>query len=143
MPETVEMGVTVLVKCATAAAPTVFLTVGGQKGATLHEERDATEVTTKACWPNRAYKPGFGTWTVSCDGMIVATDAGMTALREAFHDGLEVKLQMIAGTAVGCITYEGMAIIKSNDLEFPMEDGATFAIEFQGNGDLTHTAKIA
>lgn len=134
MPETVEMGVTVLVKIGDAA-------LGGQKNATLHEERDATEVTTKSNWPNRAYKPGFGTWTVSCDGMIVASNAAMTALRAAFVGGNEVEVEMVAGTDVGCITYTGQAIIKSNDLEFPMEDGATYSIEFQGTGALTAVAK--
>ncbi|NLT36769.1 MAG: hypothetical protein GXX95_01225 [Methanomassiliicoccus sp.] len=120
----------------TVQSPT-WTDVGGQRGATLSEENEMIENTSKlSTGKMKEFKYGFGSWSVSADGVWIDDDAGYLALQSALRNKTNVQLEIyVEGTA----TLLGTALLKSRDLEGPYDDEATYKIEFQGTGVLDTT----
>ena len=112
----------------------VWTKVGGQKNATLSEERDTIEMTSKDNDGYRTFEPSLGAWAVSADGLYIADDAGYLALQEAMREGEKVKVQLWKGVSV---FFEGLGVLTSSELEMPYDDGATYSVEIQGSGKPT------
>ncbi|MCE5255161.1 MAG: phage major tail protein, TP901-1 family [Actinomycetia bacterium] len=108
--------------------------VAGQRGATLSRENEMIENTNKLSpGKKKQFKHGFGSWSVSADGVWVKDDAGLIALEAALDNQTEVELEIfVEGTG----WKKGTALIKSGDIEGPYDDEATYKLEFQGSGVL-------
>lgn len=107
-------------------------TLGGQRGASLEMSSDAIETTAKGeSWKTQV--ASLKAWTVSADGLYVASDLAYKSLQTAFANGTEVDLSLTNGT----ITYSGKALISSLSVDVPYDDAMTYNVSFTGNGALT------
>jgi TP901-1 family phage major tail protein len=106
--------------------------IGGQQNATLSEEVEAIDTTTKDSDENGYdYEPGKYSWSVSADGLYVKNDLAYGALKSAMRTGQKVKLRIMEE---GQPMEEGFAICTSRELEAGYEEMATYSLEFQGIG---------
>lgn len=122
----------VSVNTGTAQAP-VWAVVGGQRGATLNRSSEAIDVTNKVTGSWKKSIAGFKEWSVDCDGLLVADDAGFEALETAFMSGGEVEIKIAEGEV---LKYSGKAIITDFPIEAPYDDVATYSVAFTGSGEL-------
>ena len=114
-----------------------FVAVAGQRNATLSEERETIDMTSKDS-VNGAQEFDYGayTWTVSCDGVYVASDANYQKLRDAIRNRTIVKVRINEnGTPVTTLT--GDALVTSSEFEAPYDGEVTYSVELQGTGALT------
>jgi TP901-1 family phage major tail protein len=117
-----------------AAVAGTYITVGGQRGATLSESNETLDVTTKDSGGAYEYDYGLYGWTISCDGLYVPDDVGYTALKTAFRDKTKVKVRI---QEEGTATEEGEALVISKELDGPYDAEVTYTLELQGTGKLT------
>lgn len=111
----------------------VWTVVGGQRSATLSEEAETIDVTTKGSIAQE-FEYGLYNWTISCDGIYIKDDTAYAALRSAIRQQKKVKVRIKEGDVY---TAEGLAIVTSSELEAPYDDAATYSVELQGTGPLT------
>ena len=113
--------------------------VGGQRNASLElsaESIDATCQTTGG-WPKKL--PGIKTWSSSCDGIYFLSDAGITAVQAAFKNSQEVELEF---SNTEGIYFKGKAIITSMSIEAGQDDVVSYAISFEGCGELKDSKEL-
>lgn len=122
----------VSVNTGTDVAP-VWEVVGGQRSATLNRSAEAIDTTNKVTGQWKKSISGFKEWSVDCDGLLVADDAGYVALETAFNAGEEVEIKIAEGEV---LKYSGMAIITDFPVEAPYDDVATYSVAFTGSGEL-------
>lgn len=130
--------IVIYVDTSSTGTPT-WTAVGGQTGAKLHEGNDTVESKGYKLNPDgnaKQFEYNQYEWTISCDGLLIASDTALTALQAACRDQEKVKVRVKQGS-----TYiqEGMALITSLDLDAPYKDDATYSLELQGTGSLTTT----
>ena len=115
--------------------------VGGQRGASLSMSADELDVTDKNTTGYKKFLVGLKEWSISCDGLVVAGEAGYDALFNAFIAGnvIEVELKKADGT----FGYKGPVVISSMDLDALYDDALTYSCELKGAGDLTQVTKAA
>jgi TP901-1 family phage major tail protein len=116
------------------ATPGTFITVGGQRGATLTEEAETIDITSKDSNGMQEFDYGFGSWKVKADGLYIKNEAGYALLKDKMRAKQPVKLRI---SEQGTPTEEGSAIITSRELEMPYDGEVTYSVEFQGSGALT------
>lgn len=109
--------------------------VGGQRGATLNRGSETLDVSNKATeggW--KEFIQGAKEWSIDCDGILIAEDAGFTALETAYLAGnlVDIKIGDEAGWG-----YQGQAIITDFPIEAPYDDALTYSVTFQGTGALS------
>lgn len=117
--------------------PGTYVAVAGQRNATLSEERETLDITSKDS-TNAASEFDYGgySWTISCDGVYIPTDTKYTKLRDAIRNRTKVKVRVNeAGTPVK--TLSGDALVTSSELEAPYDGEVTYSVELQGTGTLT------
>lgn len=129
-------GVDILIQVEDTVTPGTFITVGGQRGATLSENVENFETTNKGSNGYKEYEYGFGDWKISCDGVYITADAGYKALVTAMRNKTKVNVQWSEG---GTATYTGSALVLSRDLEGPYDGESTYKLELQGTGAPTIT----
>lgn len=110
-----------------------FIVVGGQRGASLSEESETIDTTSKDSGGAYEYDYGFYGWSVSCDGLYISNDIGYVALGTAMQDKEKVRVQI---KEEGQATRVGEALVTSRELEGPYDAEATYSVEFQGSGKL-------
>jgi len=130
-------GVDILIQVEDSALPGTYITIGGQRGATLSESNETLDVTTKDSGGAYEYDYGLYGWTISCDGLYVPDDVGYTALKTAFRGKTKVKVQI---QEEGTATEEGEALVISKELDGPYDAEVTYTLELQGTGKLTPVA---
>lgn len=108
--------------------------VGGQRGATLTENNATIPVTSKDSGGVEEYEYGNYSWSISCDGVYVPSDAAYTVLKDAMRNKEKVKVRW---QEEGTDTLEGMALVTSRELEGPYDGEATYSMELQGTGKPT------
>lgn len=109
--------------------------IGGQRGASIEMSSEVLDVSCKTSGDWTAKINGAKSWTCSCDGIYFTDDAGYKAAVTAFLAGTEVTLELAdSGKKVG---FTGNAIITSLNIEAPYDDALTYAIEFEGTGELS------
>lgn len=109
--------------------------IGGQRGASIEMSSEVLDVSCKTSGDWTAKINGAKSWTCSCDGIYFTDDAGYKAAVTAFLAGTEVTLELAdSGKKVG---FTGKAIITSLNIEAPYDDALTYAIEFEGTGELS------
>lgn len=109
--------------------------LGGQKNCSLSMEADTIDVSNKNDFGWSSFIAGAKSWTVSCDGQFITSDAGQTALMEAFLNSTEVEIEMRNEDST--IYYGGTAVITSLELEASYDDVFAYTVEFNGKGALT------
>ena len=127
-------GVDILILVEDPATSGTFITVGGQRGATLSESVDTIETTHKLTGGFKEFEYGFGEWSVSADGVYIKDDVGYQALVNAMRNKEKVKLRI---KEEGQDVQEGLALVTSRDLEGAYDGEATYSVEFQGTGAIT------
>jgi TP901-1 family phage major tail protein len=117
--------------------PGTFVAVAGQRNATLSEERETIDITSKDS-TNGAQEFDYGayTWSVSCDGVYVPTDTKYQKLRDAVRNRTKVKVR-INEKGTPDKTTTGDALVTSTELEAPYDGEVTYSLELQGTGTLT------
>lgn len=130
-------GVDVLVYVNTGTAQTPTYTVlGGQTGATLNRSTNVIETTSKDAngWAENV--AGVNSWSIDCDGYLVAGDNALAKMEDIWHARGKVKVEIRVPSGN---KYTGDAIISDFPAEFPTDGGATFSISFTGTGALAKT----
>lgn len=107
--------------------------VGGQRNASLELSAESIDATCKTTGGWSKKLPGIKTWSSSCDGIYFLSDAGITAVQAAFKNSQEVELEF--SNADG-IYFKGKAIITSMSIEAGQDDVVSYAISFEGCGEL-------
>ena len=108
--------------------------VGGQRGASLSMSADELDVTDKNTTGYKKFLVGLKEWSISCDGLVVAGEAGYDALFEAFINGDIVKVQF--QQKEGGFGYSGPMVIASMDFDAQYDDAVTYSCELKGAGAL-------
>ena len=109
--------------------------VGGQRGASLSMSADELDVTDKNTTGYKKFLVGLKEWSISCDGLVVAGEAGYDALFNAFINGDIVKVQFKQED--GPFGYQGDMVVASMDFDAQYDDALTYSCELKGAGDLT------
>ena len=109
--------------------------VGGQRGASLSMSADELDITDKNTVGYKKFLVGLKEWSISCDGLVVAGEAGYDALFNAFIAGDIVKVQFKKED--GSFGYEGEMVVSSMDFDAQYDDALTYSCELKGAGDLT------
>ena len=109
--------------------------VAGQRGASLSISADEIDTTNKSNGQFKTFLAGLKEWTVSCDGLVCASDAGYEALVEAFMNGRTIKVQL--KNEAGTFAYEGDVAIASMDFDAQYDDALTYSCELKGADALT------
>jgi TP901-1 family phage major tail protein len=136
------VNVLLLANTGTEAVP-VWTPVGGQRGATLTEEVDTIETTSKdSASLMKEFDYAFGSWNISCDGIYIPGEAAYTAIKTAMRTKKRIKVKITedadgAGGAAAVGVEEGFAIVTSREMDMPYDDSVTYSIELQGTGALT------
>jgi TP901-1 family phage major tail protein len=126
-------GVDILIKVEDPVTAGTYVTVGGQRNATLSESSETIDNTSKDSGGAYEYDYGLYGWTVSADGLYITDDAGYQELRNAMRNKNKVKIQI---SEKGTATKEGEALVISSELEGPYDGEVTYSVEFQGSGNL-------
>ena len=109
--------------------------VGGQRGASLSMSADELDITDKNTVGYKKFLVGLKEWSISCDGLVVAGEAGYDALFDAFIKGNIVTVQFKKED--GSFGYEGDMVVSSMDFDAQYDDALTYSCELKGAGDLT------
>lgn len=129
-------GVDVLVYVDVATVATVL---GGQSGATLNRSTNVVDTTSKDASGWAENVAGVNSWSVDCDGFMVASDAAYAELETKWmnRQTIDVEIRVPSGK-----TYSGTAIIADFPAEFPQDGAATFSISLTGTGALASAATV-
>jgi TP901-1 family phage major tail protein len=111
-----------------------FIAVGGQRNATLSEEVETIDITSKDSQGYQEFDYGLGSWKIKGDGVYVPNEAAYVALRDKMRAKQPIKVRI---HEKGTATEEGTALITSRELEAPYDGEVTYSMEFQGTGKLT------
>ena len=109
--------------------------VGGQRGASLSMSADELDITDKNTVGYKKFLVGLKEWSISCDGLVVAGEAGYDALFDAFIKGTIVTVQFKKED--GSFGYKGDMVVSSMDFDAQYDDALTYSCELKGAGDLT------
>ena len=109
--------------------------VGGQRGASLSMSADELDITDKNTVGYKKFLVGLKEWSISCDGLVVAGEAGYDALFNAFIAGNIVQVQFKQED--GSFGYQGDMVVSSMDFDAQYDDALTYSCELKGAGDLT------
>jgi TP901-1 family phage major tail protein len=107
--------------------------IGGQTDCTLTMETETSETSTKDSG-NWSEEEAVGlSWSISCDGLVAVSDAGIEALETAWETMEAVTMKY--GTATSYKT--GQAIIESLEQNSPQKERTTYSVSLKGVGALT------
>lgn len=139
MPNSKIAGVDVLLYVQTGvdgSQQPVYTVLGGQSGATLNRSTNIIETTSKDDNGWASNITGVKSWSIECEGFIVADDAAYQKLEEAWLQGneLDAKISYPSGK-----TYTGKVVISDFPEEYPGDDAATYKLTLTGTGALTIT----
>jgi TP901-1 family phage major tail protein len=125
-----------MVNTGTEAIPT-WTAVAGQRNATLAEESETIDITSKDSQGAFEYDYGFYGWTIDADGVYVKDDAGYQELKDAIRNKQKIKVRI---QEEGVATEEGMALVTSAEFEGSYDAEVTYSVSLQGTGKLTAPA---
>lgn len=122
-----------MVNTGTDGAP-VWTSAGGQRNATLSEESETIDITSKDSGGKSEYDYGLYSWSISADGVYIPNEAAYVALKNAMRNKTKIKVRIREN---GTDEEEGQALVTSRELDSPYEAEATYSLELQGTGALT------
>lgn len=111
-----------------------YVTLGGQRGATLNRGTSTADATSKdsAGWDENL--PVFGNWSVEMDGLALTDDDGYVALQAAHRHRRRVNVLL---KNPDDSTESGIGTLTDFPEEAPHDDMATISVTIQGSGPLT------
>jgi TP901-1 family phage major tail protein len=121
-----------MVNTGTDALP-VWAAVAGQRNATLAEESETIDITSKDSNGAFEYDYGFYGWTIDADGVYVKDDIGYQELKDAIRNKQKIKVRI---QEEGVATEEGMALVTSAEFEGAYDAEVTYSVSLQGTGKL-------
>jgi TP901-1 family phage major tail protein len=121
-----------------ATTPGTYVTLAGQRGASLSESAETIDVTSKSSGGAYEYDYGLYGWTMSMDGAYVLGNAEFLKLRDAMRNKTKVKVKWSETGSKGAI-YSGDALVTSMELDAPYDAETTYSFELQGTGVITTT----
>lgn len=113
--------------------------VGGQRNASLELSAESIDATCKTTGGWSKKLPGIKTWSSSCDGIYFLNDAGIAAVQTAFKNSQEAELEF---SNTEGICFKGKAIITSMSIEAGQDDVVSYAISFEGCGELKDSKEL-
>lgn len=119
--------------------PGTYVTVAGQRGASLSESAETIDVTSKSSGGAYEYDYGLYGWTISCDGAYVLGNAEYQKLRNAMRNKQKVKVKW-SETGVKGEIHQGDALVTSSELDAPYDGEVTYSFELQGTGVVSTTS---
>jgi TP901-1 family phage major tail protein len=122
-----------MVNTGTDAVP-VWTAVGGQRNATLTEESETIDITSKDSNGAFEYDYGFYGWNIDGDGVYVKNDVGFQELKDAIRNKQKIKVRI---QEEGTDVEEGMALVISREFEGAYDAEVTYSVSLQGTGELT------
>ena len=134
-------GVDVLLKVETSTGSGSFVTIGGQKGASLSRSANTIDTTDKNSNGWAESMAGVKSWSMDCDAFVVLGDTALTALHASFEarTPLNVTIRIGSDTDVNGYTYTGAAVITDFPEDFPQDDAVTITLSLQGASPLVRT----
>ncbi len=111
-----------------------YVTVAGQRGATLSRSVDLADVTSKDSDGWEENLPTIRHWSIDFDGLLIEDDTGYGLLEAAYLGNEQVLVQM--QTASGTV-YSGLATLTDFPIDAPYDDAVTISGTLQGTGPLT------
>ncbi|OLO40317.1 hypothetical protein BTR23_07460 [Alkalihalophilus pseudofirmus] len=128
-----NVDILILANTGTEETPS-FNPVGGQRDASLSEEVDEIDVTTKLSEGGmKEYEYGEGGWSISCDGLHVPSDEAYEVLKNAIREKKKVLVRISEnGTSID----EGLALVTSRELSAPRNADTTYSVNLLGTGKL-------
>lgn len=124
--------VLIFVNTGTSETP-VWSKVGGQRDASIDRSTATVDMNSKDSGGWETSEPGRNSWSISCDALYAPSDAGVTALKEAWQNKEKVRVQV---QEAGAATEEGEAVITAFNTSHPDGDNSTLSVTLQGTGAL-------
>lgn len=107
----------------------------------LSPSKSTRDISSKSSAGNAEFLGAQFTYTASAEGLYSHDAAyGYSQLNTLFLAGTTVTIMFGDPTDGANIVHKGTALITSLPLTAPMEDNATFTVEFQGTGALQYGA---
>lgn len=141
MSNTKVAGVDVLLKVKNG---TSYVSLGGQKGASLSRSANTIDVTDKNSGGWAENMAGVKSWSIDCDGFVVLGDSALTQLHTAFDSrtAIEVEIRVGDNADTNGYTYTGKAVITDFPEEYAQDDAVTFSLSLQGASPLVRTVGV-
>lgn len=128
-------GTTVLLQVRTSTAPDTYVTVGGQRGMSHERERTEIDQSDKAD-ADATFLAGRRSGTFTLEGLVVASDAGRTALIAAFEGATSAA--RVRRTAVGAeAAKQADVIITGISEDYPDDEESTWTVDLRMTGPWT------
>lgn len=124
-------GSTVYLEVRTSTGPDVYVLAGGQRGLSLGRDRTVIGTSGKGDGDGFALAGRRGV-TITMDGLVIASDAGRTALLVAYEGDGVGRLRQ---TAVGAEPARQCSVLITDiEDDFPDDDAATWTVELLRTG---------
>lgn len=108
----------------------------GQRNAELSIEVGMIDMRVKNSFPYAENLPGWQTWSIDCDGLVVIDDAnGIISVADTMLDGTKCNVKLKVGSTGDMFT--GQAYISNLKISSPHEGEATYSCTLTGTGQLT------
>lgn len=111
-----------------------YVTVAGQRGATLNRGRSIADATSKDSVGWEENVPTQGSWGVELDALLITDDAGYAALKAAHRYGRRLNVLVLHPDNS---TESGIGTLTDFPEEAPHDDMASVSATIQGSGPLT------
>ncbi|MCL5105668.1 MAG: phage tail protein [Armatimonadetes bacterium] len=128
------IGVDVIVEIGSGATTAIL----GQRGAKLSVPREMIDLTVKTSWPWKTAKPGFISWSVDCDGLLMEKTSGAASIAQTLIDGTLVNVDVIVADSGE--QFSGTAYLSNVEIDGPMDKEGTMSCKLDGTGALTPTS---
>lgn len=112
--------------------------VAGKKNASMSISSDTLDTTTAESlgWKEKDY--GFKEWSISTDGLLVASDEGFYAVEDALINGTLLDIEIIRDRK----KYVGQCLVTSLESDAPFDDMITYSVNLEGTGALTRNPVV-
>lgn len=107
--------------------------VGGQENAKMYKTIQQSDITNMIKMDWKRTITSIKGWSVVCSGLVIKSDEGFKALRNAYENNSLVKIKVEEGT----ISEAGYAYITSFPVTSTYNSGWTYSVTFEGSGALT------
>ncbi|MTV51039.1 phage major tail protein, TP901-1 family [Heliobacillus mobilis] len=110
-----------------------YTVLGGQSGATLNRATHVVDVTSKDAngWAENV--AGVNSWTLECNGFLIADDTATVYLEQSWLNRAMIKAEIRFPSGR---KYTGHCIISDFPYEFPQDGAATYKLSLTGTGAL-------
>lgn len=116
----------VLVNTGTPSVP-VYTAVGSQRGATIDENTEAIDYSSKES-RNRRVGPGRYSSTMSMDGLYVPSDGAYAALKDAMRNGTTI---LVAREESDVVLETAEAVVATLSGDWPDQGESTISASFE------------